>query len=664
MNAFIVRPFGEKNGVNFDEVQAKLILPALNKAGINGCTTGVILEAGNIRQDMFQLLLTSDLVIADISIHNANVFYELGIRHALRAKKTLLIRCRKDEVPFDLKTDRYLAYDNDNLGKDVDLLSESIKATMRSNQPDSPVFMMLPKLVSQNPEDFLAIPADFSKEVYVAKKTEDQGKLALLATEAAFFSWELPALRIIADIQFRSKLYEDARQTWEIIRKRKANDIEANERLATIYHRLAEKETKKNPEIAEQLYALSDEAIDYLFKEFSTLDKNKRAEVFALKARNEKAKWIAQWIDSDPEFKASKALRPQALHDAYKNYSLGFQEDLNHYYSGVNALAMLKLIISLADSEPAMWEAKYGDEAKSTLLTYKKEFNDLAMVVDWAVNSEKKALERNNQSDPWVNMTIADLALLTSDNPQRVAHLYYTAIESGSGLNFDAAMRQLHLYKELQIMTANVTAALNEFRDVLVSENIETNKKAIVFSGHMIDKESRKEPRFPKEREGAVREKIKNSVKEILGNEAPKDFIGIAGGACGGDILFHEVCKELGIKTGLYLALPKEKFIGESVRFAGNSWVDRFYAIHDDANTLVQLLSDDMDLPIWLQGKKDYTFWERNNLWILNSALSYGGRNLTFLVLWNGKEGDNPGGTKHMIEEADKRGAKSIVISP
>lgn len=664
MNAFIVRPFGEKNGVNFDEVQAKLILPALNRAGINGYTTGVILEAGNIRQDMFQLLLTSDLVIADISIHNANVFYELGIRHALRAKRTVLIRCRKDEVPFDLKTDRYLAYDNNDLANTVDLLSESIRATMRSNRPDSPVFMMLPKLVSQNPEDFLALPADFSKEVYIAKKTEDQGKLALLATEAAFFSWEIPALRIVADIQFRLKLYEDARQTWEIIRKRKSNDIEANERLATIYHRLAENETKKNPEISEQLFALSDEAIEYLFKAFGSLDRNKRAEIFALKARNEKAKWIAQWIDSPPELKVAKALRPQALHDSYKNYSLGFQEDMNHYYSGVNALAMLKLIVSLADSEPGMWEAKYGDKAKSTLITYKKEFHDLAMVVDWAVNSEKRALERDNRSDPWVNMTIADLALLTSDNPQRVAHLYYMAIESGSGLNFDAAMRQLYLYKELNIMTDNVAAALHEFSGIVVNENIETTKKAIVFSGHMIDKEGRKEPRFPKEKEAEVREKIKNSIKEILGDESAKDFIGIAGGACGGDILFHEVCKELNIKTGLYLALPREKFIAESVRFAGNSWVDRFYAIHDDVNTLVQLLSNDMELPIWLQAKKDYNFWERNNLWILNSALSYGGRNLTFLVLWNGKEGDNPGGTKHMIEEADKRGAKSIVISP
>lgn len=660
MNAFIVRPFGEKNGVNFDEVQTQLVLPALKKAGINGYTTGVILEAGNIRQDMFQLLLTSDLVIADISIHNANVFYELGIRHALRAKKTLLIRCRKDEVPFDLKTDRYLAYDNDDLPDTVDLLSESIKATMRSNRPDSPVFMMLPKLKSQNAEDFLAIPADFSKEVFVAQKTEDQGKLALLAIEATFFPWELPALRVIAEIQYRLKFYEDARQSWEIIEKRKPNDIEANDRLATIYHRLGESEAK--PNIAEQLWARSDQAIESLFKQSATLDRNKRAEVFALKARNEKVKWIAQWDDVEPASRGAKALRSNLLMESYKNYSLGFQEDLNHFYSGVNALGMLKLIISLAENEPNIWEAKFGDEADGILDTYKKEFNDLAMVVGWAVDSERKSLERDNRSDPWVNMTIADLELLTSDKPERVAHLYFTAIESGSGLNFESAMRQLLLYQKLKVMEANVKAALNEFSGISLSERVET-KKAIVFSGHMIDKEDRKEPRFPKEREDEVREKIRANVKEIIGAKAD-NFVGVAGGACGGDILFHEVCKELGIKSGMYLALPPDKFIVESVKFAGNSWVDRFYAIHDDKNTLVQQLSDVKELPIWLQSKADYSFWERNNLWILNSALTYGGRNLTFLALWNGKEGDGSGGTKHMIEEAEKRGAKSIILSP
>ena len=54
----------------------------------------MILEAGNIREDMFHLLLVTDLVIAYISIHNANVFYELGIRHAVRGRRTYMIRAK------------------------------------------------------------------------------------------------------------------------------------------------------------------------------------------------------------------------------------------------------------------------------------------------------------------------------------------------------------------------------------------------------------------------------------------------------------------------------------------------------------------------------------------------------------------------------------------
>jgi len=52
-------------------------------------TTEPFLQAGSIRADMFQQLLVADIVIADISIHNANVFYEmvrLGVREASRGK--------------------------------------------------------------------------------------------------------------------------------------------------------------------------------------------------------------------------------------------------------------------------------------------------------------------------------------------------------------------------------------------------------------------------------------------------------------------------------------------------------------------------------------------------------------------------------------------------
>src|SRR5215510_7994467 len=114
MRAFIIRPFGTKNDIDFDEVERLLIAPALKAVGAEGGTTIDIVKAGNIRVDMFRRLLTADLVIADLSIHNANVFYELGIRHALRNYGTFMLRCDADQFPFDLQTDRYFVYDKND----------------------------------------------------------------------------------------------------------------------------------------------------------------------------------------------------------------------------------------------------------------------------------------------------------------------------------------------------------------------------------------------------------------------------------------------------------------------------------------------------------------------------------------------------------------------
>jgi len=128
-SVFIVRPFGkkpvtvkDKDGkdvsvdVDFNLISERLIGKALANNKLEGETTEVIAEAGNIRLDMFQRLIAYDLVIADISIENANVFYELGIRHGLRPKGTILIRFPTSgkDVPFDLKTDRYVAYARDD----------------------------------------------------------------------------------------------------------------------------------------------------------------------------------------------------------------------------------------------------------------------------------------------------------------------------------------------------------------------------------------------------------------------------------------------------------------------------------------------------------------------------------------------------------------------
>jgi hypothetical protein len=139
--AFIIRPFGPKQDsagkpIDFERVHRELIEPALTAVGCGGGTTGQIVEAGNIREDMFALIIEADLVVCDIPVHNANVFYELGIRHALRKKRTVLLKGEptQDGTPFDVLTDRYLAYDIDNPSAAKDALIETIKATLASER--------------------------------------------------------------------------------------------------------------------------------------------------------------------------------------------------------------------------------------------------------------------------------------------------------------------------------------------------------------------------------------------------------------------------------------------------------------------------------------------------------------------------------------------------
>src|SRR6185312_15739458 len=196
-----------------------------------------------------------------------------------------------------------------------------------------------------------------------------------------------------------------------------------------------------------------------------------------------------------------------------------------------------------------------------------------------------------------------------------------------------------------------VKAALNS---IPASKSVATLPiRFLLFTGHMIDKPDRKDPRFPASKEPAVRQKIKELIEDEKKN-SELNYKGIAGGACGGDILFHEVCGELKIETEIYLALPREKFIVESVEFAGPQWVDRFNSLYSKLPR--QTLAQTKELPKWLQQKKNYSIWERNNLWELTSALTNGGMHLTLIALWDGKGGDGPGGTEHMVKEAKARG--------
>jgi hypothetical protein len=673
MDVFIVRPFGVKKvlkenkdaapsavEIDFEKIQRELIDPALQLLKLDGGTTGKIFEAGDIREDMFSLLLQADLVIADITIHNANAFYELGVRHALRDRKTVLIKSPGlSETPFDILGYRYLPYDRDAPGKALPELVQMITETRNAARVDSPVFNVLPKLKAQDYEKFIAVPAGFAEEVRNAREAGQLGKLSLLAYEAEDFNWAVPGLRLIGEALYQSRAFDLARLVWEKVKGELPLDLNANDRLATIYQRLAERELTQNPAVGAELLGRSDSAIDILLANPLAADKDKRAEFFALKGRNKKTRWLNAWKNLSAEEKGPAALLSDWLGEARALYEAGYYHNLNHYYAGVNALSLLTIELALAEKHPAEWENKFGKkrDAERALEDLHDKRQQLTAAMRVTIDAEQQLLRDKNQEDTWLDITEADFIFLTEPAVGRVTTAYKTALQGATAFNYDAVQRQLMLFKSLGIFAGNVDAVLQTMPAQHAMQSTVTH--ILLFTGHMIDKPGRETPRFPASHEQTARREIKKLVMQETADQN-KTCLGISGGACGGDILFHEVCRELGIKTELYLALPRDEFISNSVAFAGPSWIDRFNALYSTMPHYT--LCDTPSLPKWLEKKKDYTIWTRNNLWELHNALVNGGMHLSVIALWDGKGGDGPGGTEHMVKEAQSKGAKTLII--
>ena len=674
-SGFVVRPFGKrqvraKDGsayeVDFDRVQRDLIDPAMQAAGIRGSTTEVIFKAGNIREDMFQMLAHADIVIADMSIHNANVYYELGARHALRPKRTYLIRYAGDEVPFDIKTDRYLSYSRDEPGASVAALTQGLKDTLADREGvDSPIFKLLPALRPPSMRDLAKLPADFSEELRWAAQNKRVGHLVLLGEEANELPWGAEALRGVGAALFSLKAFEAARRAWEAVRTRLDSDVEADLKLATIYQRM------KN-------LAASDSAVDRALANHPDIRPRDKAEALSLKGSNAKERWMAGWGNAPPEALGPRVLPSDDLKQACDNYAAGFMADLNHHYSGINALAMTRMRMALALAWPDAWAAAYDsdDDAQRELALLKDRVGELEGAVQLSLRRGEKLETPGSENARWVRCSMADAQLLRSKpSTDRVIASYRRALDGAPPFFLDAVRRQLAMYGRLGLFKPVIEPLLPEL-DKLAGQPSAADgapvapappppDRVLLFSGHRIDEPGRAAPRFPADREAVARRAIAEAVDKALASwPAGCQVLGIAGGANGGDILFHEVCAERGIATELYLVMAEADYKAISVRVAAAidgtpSWIERFNLIRQRCEAAANLhqLGDSAALPPWLAGLRDYSIWERNNRWTLQSALAFGADKLTLLVLWDGQAGDAAGGTQHMVEVAEAAGA-------
>ncbi|MBC7926451.1 MAG: hypothetical protein H7039_12410 [Bryobacteraceae bacterium] len=658
MQAFVIRPFGTKKDIDFEEVHARLIGPALLEIGAAGGTTASIFEAGNIRQDMFQLLLLADLVIADISIHNANVFYELGIRHALRTRQTFLLRARvtrpkeeqgvEDDVPFDLKTDRYLEYDPAEPALTLPQLIQGLRETNVSQRTDSPVFGNLPLLEEPDRSKLLPVPPDFALDVECAARTKDVGRLGLLGMEVARLPWEIGGLRLIGREQFQLAAWKAAGNTWERIRSRDPEDLEANLRLGTAEQRLGN-------------LVVSDARLRSVLA-CEGAERHEKAEALALLGRNEKARGRSGWSELAPSDRRQRALRAGSFPSARDYYQRAYELDLNHYFSGLNALSLSVLLLETIALEPGTWTEGFDTEdqatADQTKITTARD--RLVAAVGMALDVQRSKV-REGARDIWLELSCADYAFLTARRDGAVAGAYQRALRDASEHHVLSARSQLALFHELGLRSERVSACLDVFPAVTASA-AEDLRMAVIFSGHRLDTPDRS-LRFPAAAEAKARTAIRAEVQTIL-QALPGPVLGIAGGANGGDILFHEVCRhELDIPTEILLTLPPGPFAAESVSDAGPGWTARFDRLLEEDPGRVKVLGVSKDLPSWIKVPVNYDVWQRTNLWLLQEAEASCARHVSLLALWDGQTGSRSGGTQHMVELADQHNIPVRIIS-
>lgn len=173
---------------------------------------------------------------------------------------------------------------------------------------------------------------------------------------------------------------------------------------------------------------------------------------------------------------------------------------------------------------------------------------------------------------------------------------------------------------------------------------------AVLFTGHMIDRPDRAEPRFPPNRVPSVR----LAVASVVASIDEVDAGAISGLACGGDLIFAEIWLATGRPLTAHLPRDREGFLDESVRFAGDEWVAAYERVVAHPLTAVVPATEQM-----IRSSNPHT---ANNERMLADAQSRP-RPLYAVVVWNGAGGE-PGGTADFIEQVINAGGTVTTIAP
>jgi tetratricopeptide (TPR) repeat protein len=643
-HVFVIMPFGKKKGADgaiydFNAIYSQLIKPALEMAGFEPFRADEETASGDILTDMFQELLLADLCIADMSIDNANVFYELGIRHAFRKRGVVHIQAGRAYMPFDVFNVRTTPYhittegvpDPAFLEKDKAVISRVTRDTWTSDLDavQSPIFNLLDGLEEPNRRSLETPLAtgfwreynEWRERLAVAERQKRIGDILLLSEEI-----RNPLIREEAIGEAGLALKNMGRYELALTQYRKG--LEVNARNLTFRR--------------EEAFSLNrlgkvDEAIVRI--ESLLADTPRDTETVAYLGRIYKEMWLESW-----KWVEAKELRLQTAFESYhwllksfQTYLRGYRLDLDEIYPGINALTLGMVLIHLADQ----FEEKTQPDP---------EIQEVRNLLDDLRGSLRFALEtliKAENADYWAFISLGELLVLTAVIPQQVSRAYRKALTAARGNQFrlQSSLAQLEILRALDIRTEFVEAGIDVIREELKrirrevygeeqdnTSHISSQQEGMVFlfTGYMVNSDRKQGDQFPPKME----DEIKAAIEAVLDkyDAGPDDLAVTTGMDAGSEILFVECCVAREVPVKAYFPLFEGPYVREFVSPGGDGWQERFYKLRNDPLVSEVYQPDCVGLP-----KEGDNVHERNNRWALYSALSRGIDKVRLIAVWDGK---------------------------
>jgi len=386
---FILMPFGKKRDatnreIDFDAVYELLIAPAVRAAGLEPLRAYEELDGGIIHKPIFEQLVLCEYAVADLTAANANVFYELGVRHAVKPHTTVLLFAEgSGQPPFDVAQLRAIPYVIDACGQPANelkyqaLLSQRLQAA-RQPVHDSLLFQLLDSYpgVGHTKTDLFRNTIEYSKEMKERlAQARKAGLEAVRAVEAAIPNMADCEAGVVIDLflSYRAVKGWNGMIALEAkMSKVLASTVMVREQLGFALNRAGR----------------NDEAEAVLLELIKR--RGPASETYGILGRVYKERWQAANAVDDP------MLARDLLTKAIGAYLKGFEVDWRDAYPGINAVTLM------AQAEPP--DPRLGG---------------LLPVVTYAV--ERKIA--SGQPDYWDYAARLELAVLVGDEARATQSL-------------------------------------------------------------------------------------------------------------------------------------------------------------------------------------------------------------------------------------------------